>query len=263
MVEPFSHPESSEETSRDFWERRWQQSGGDAADREVRRASVLCAMVPEETQSVLEVGCGSGVIINRIAVADTMGVDISAVALRDVTGPSLQCSADALPFEDGRYDLVIASEVLEHLPAGVYESALSEIARVAAHNILISVPNREYLKSSMTRCPLCGFEYHRSLHERSYAPGNLKGLFKGFKMVSRSQLGDKEPKQTRLEVLVRRLAGRWASPNGTVCPNCMAVHDAPVQQTHGVETPRPAEGALKWLCRRHKASWLAALYERT
>jgi len=252
----------ADEASRDFWERRWQQSGGGASEREIQRATALLAMIPEKTRSVLEVGCGAGLIVNRVTAAETMGIDLSASALRDVTGPSLQCSVEDLPFDDGRYDLVIASEVLEHLPTGVCELALSEIARVASSNILISVPNREYLAASVTKCPACGCRYHRNLHQRSYSPKNLKGLFEGFVLTDCHEIGEKEPRRSMFEVFLRRAVGASAPPWGTVCPNCMAVHDAP--EASGTATgATPREGEVKRLLRRHEASWLAALYERT
>jgi SAM-dependent methyltransferase len=50
----------------------------------------------------------------------------------------VQASALALPFADNTFDLVLAIEVLEHLPDP--RQALLEIARVASDAVVISVP---------------------------------------------------------------------------------------------------------------------------
>jgi SAM-dependent methyltransferase len=46
--------------------------------------------------------------------------------------------AGKLPFADGEFDLASAIEVLEHLPDP--EHTLGEMARCAAHHLLVSVP---------------------------------------------------------------------------------------------------------------------------
>jgi SAM-dependent methyltransferase len=254
---------------REFWEHHWGLFDGDWTDRDRARARIICSMIPAGVTSVLEVGCGDGLIINSVTAPDTMGVDISRAGLSSVQGPSLLCSLEELPFEDGRYDLVIASEVLEHLPEEIYQRSLSEIARVARAHILLSVPHREYLKANITRCPSCGREYHRNLHERSYRPRDLVHLFGGFEMVSLNRIGPKEPRRTRLEVLVRRVLDRGVPHWNTVCPHCNAVHGEP-----GGGTPEASEGPypaatrdrkasrLKQLFKRHKSPWMAALYSR-
>lgn len=144
------------EHARRYWENYWGTFEGKWSERELSRAQAICSMIPRSVTSVLEVGCGDGLVINRVTAQDTMGTDISAAGLSSVRGPSLQCSSDDLPFRDERYELVIASEVLEHLPDDVYEQSLAEIARVSGRYILISVPNRENLKANLTRCPACG-----------------------------------------------------------------------------------------------------------
>lgn len=261
--------ESKEQTS-SFWEHHWGAFEGKWAERDLWRAQAICSMIPEGVTSVLEVGCGDGLIINRLSGMETMGIDISEAALLSVRGQSLRCTADDLPFGDKRYDLVIASEVLEHLPVGVYERSLSEIARVAGGYILISVPNRENLKANLTRCPACGREYHRNLHERSYQPRDLAGLFEGFETVVSREIGEEEPRRSRLEVLARRTLGKgMPEPWNTVCPGCGTAHvrpdDIASKDSHG---NMPEEGGrsmvkrLGQLSKRHARPWLAALYER-
>jgi SAM-dependent methyltransferase len=95
---------------------------------------------------VLEVGIGEGEIAARVAArypaARVTGLDLpdSDVArgwatrgLRGVFG-----DLRALPFAARAFDLVLAIEVLEHVPYPA--GALRELARVAAGDVVLSVP---------------------------------------------------------------------------------------------------------------------------
>ncbi len=100
--------------------------------------------------SVLDVGCGEGVVTERLArrLAPThvSGVDADDARLgeewraRESSNLSFQSgSAYDLPFDDGSFDLVCAIEVLEHLERP--RDALAEMSRVAGRALLLSVPN--------------------------------------------------------------------------------------------------------------------------
>jgi len=75
---------------------------------------------------VLEVGCGSGGLLRRLAVQARLvvGVDLSEEGLRlaRVRIPDASCTlliragATALPFEAASFDAVVAQHLLEHLP---------------------------------------------------------------------------------------------------------------------------------------------------
>lgn len=53
----------------------------------------------------------------------------------------VQASGDALPFEDGSYDFVLASHVIEHMPNPI--AALREWRRVARRYVFLIVPHRD------------------------------------------------------------------------------------------------------------------------
>ncbi len=82
---------------------------------------------------VLEVGCGTGLILERLAeVADeAVGIDLSPGMLTRARERGLEvreASATELPFEDESFDVVCSFKVLAHVPD--IERALAEIARV-------------------------------------------------------------------------------------------------------------------------------------
>ncbi|MCG2796522.1 MAG: class I SAM-dependent methyltransferase [Actinomycetia bacterium] len=206
---------------KDYYDHCWTISPRDRGDRDMERAEKIVSMIPEGARSVLEVGCGDGLIINRIAVEERMGTDLSKEGLKSVNCPTVICPAHDMPFPDRRWDVVIASEVLEHIPEDEYEKSLCEIARIANNCILISVPNRENLKQAQTKCPCCGSVYHPFRHLRSFEPVDLEKLFPGFRIHKVLEIGHKYRVMTSPEIFIRyRILRRWVHCAGGKCPVC-------------------------------------------
>lgn len=105
-------------------------------------------------RTVLDAGCGEGYatdfMARRLPEVTFTGVDLSADAVAFASqnfGRSAtyrQGSLYALPFEDGAFDAVVCSEVLEHLDKP--DEALAELARVARHHVLLTVPREPIFK---------------------------------------------------------------------------------------------------------------------
>ena len=100
-------------------------------------------------ESVLDVGCGEGVLTcqwaERLPAGRVVGIDLDDPKLRAEwetrRRPNLEYRAEeatSLSFDDGEFDLAAAIEVLEHVPEP--ETTLSEMARVARSHLLVSVP---------------------------------------------------------------------------------------------------------------------------
>ena len=105
---------------------------------------------------VLDVGCGTGrhaCEVFRTLGADVVGVYLSMEDLRKAAltlyllddagdGSWIISRADAtkLPFKDSSFDVVICSEVLEHIPEN--RAAIAELVRVLkkGKNLVVSVP---------------------------------------------------------------------------------------------------------------------------
>lgn len=105
--------------------------------------AALPAVPPER---VLEVGAGEGEVAQRVcdryAQADVVILDLPDPELADEWGAldvaGTHGDAGHLPFPDRTFDLVLAIEVLEHVPDPL--AALHEIARVARSSVIVSVP---------------------------------------------------------------------------------------------------------------------------
>lgn len=101
----------------------------------------------------LEVGCGEGVISqhlaarwHRVAALDLPDAGLRA-QWRDRPGPQyLHADAHRLPFPDRRFGVVVAVEVLEHLPDPA--RGLAELARVGSGHLVLSVPREPIFRSS-------------------------------------------------------------------------------------------------------------------
>ena len=100
--------------------------------------------------SVLDVGCGEGVLseqwAQRLGSRRVVGVDLADPKLEAQWAQRVRANlqframnAEQLEFADDEFDLVAATEVLEHVPDP--ERVLAEMARVASGHLLVSVPH--------------------------------------------------------------------------------------------------------------------------
>ncbi|MGD0455926.1 MAG: class I SAM-dependent methyltransferase, partial [Solirubrobacteraceae bacterium] len=100
-------------------------------------------------RSVLDVGCGEGVLVQRWAArlgdGRVVGIDLEEESIQAGwavhQAPNLEyrvMEAANLPFAEGEFDLASAIEVLEHVPDP--EHTVAEMARCAQRHLLVSVP---------------------------------------------------------------------------------------------------------------------------
>ena len=113
------------------------------------RASLDELWTIAQPRSVLDVGCGEGVLTEewaaRLGDGRVVGIDLDDPNLRGEwatrTRANLEfatADATALSYTDGEFDLAAAIEVLEHVPDP--EATVAEMARVAQRHLLVSVP---------------------------------------------------------------------------------------------------------------------------
>jgi len=78
--------------------------------------------------TILDVGCGIGIIPSLYPALDIWGIDISNEMLRHHRFKRFRCSAEEIFFCDGSFDAVVCRSVLHHLPNP--DVAMKEIVRV-------------------------------------------------------------------------------------------------------------------------------------
>ncbi|HUV12088.1 MAG TPA: methyltransferase domain-containing protein [Acidobacteriota bacterium] len=124
--------------------------------------------------SFLEVGCGEGNLLKLISNwrpdVWCCGIDLSENLFNEEirSSPRICLSAQSacrLAFPDNSFDLVIASEILEHLEDP--ELALKEVSRISRKHVILSVP-REPIWRAMN---VARFAYWKDLGN---TPGHLQ-----------------------------------------------------------------------------------------
>jgi SAM-dependent methyltransferase len=243
---------------REFYDLRWRETGVSAADQD--RIAYTVSAVPSECRSILDVGAGDGRVSHALANAgrQVTAVDISSVALSKLRVPGFKRSCDDLGFHDRAFDLVLCTEMLEHLAEDVERGARTEFARVAKHYILVTVPNDENLAEHIGHCK-CGAKFHIWGHRRHYCTSTMSNLFSGFTLVFCEPFGRRTAFYAPYLLWPRqRLAGAFAWDGNTHCPMC-----------HGTETATPRSRFAMRLCdflnarlEGTRPSWLLALYRR-
>ncbi len=127
------------------------------------RAMFICNNIPGDVKTILDVGCGNGLTSKIYSEKfKVTGGEISKVGVDKMNSMGLKCilgSVENLPLEDNSFDMVIASEMLEHLDERIYSRGLAEISRVSRNYIIITVPNDEKLKLVRFECPKCKSVY--------------------------------------------------------------------------------------------------------
>lgn len=141
----------------------------------------------------LNIGVGNGAL-ERMAAEK--GVDIWSLDPSDRAIEALRKElrldekaqvgfSQAMPFSDRHFDVVVMSEVLEHLDEKVFEATLAEVRRILrpGGQFIGTVPARENLEDSIVVCPHCGIQFHRWGHKRSFSVAILAATLEQYFLV--------------------------------------------------------------------------------
>jgi SAM-dependent methyltransferase len=135
---------------RDYWDgdRRFGYGGMRYDGRWRVVAEAMCRHYGLKSgDKVLDIGCGKGYLLYDLTHAvpgiEVCGLDISEYAIdhaKEEVKPYLRVgSAQSLPFEDARFDLVISINTLHNLYCYDLEKALREMQRVGRRNRYLCV----------------------------------------------------------------------------------------------------------------------------
>ena len=123
------------------------------ADSSVQDASILCGLSsdPQHNRSInlLDFGCGFGRYLELfqdfIPPENLVGIESCQDSIAQVREKGFRClEADSeIPFEDGHFDVVFSSNVIEHIPRPKYLKYLEEIERVLrpGGRFVVGTPN--------------------------------------------------------------------------------------------------------------------------
>jgi len=149
-----------------------------------RLNSIAQAINPGE--KVLNIGVGGGIFE---AIAITKGIDIYSLDPNNEAVEKLKTrfnlgdkakvgQCQEIPFADETFDVIVMSEVIEHLSLDIIKNTLEEVSRTLKNNgrFIGTVPARENLDANMVICPDCGHKFHRWGHQQSFNIEKIRAL---------------------------------------------------------------------------------------
>ncbi len=237
---------------------------GEVTSIEKKRINTTINLIPENVKSLLDVGCGDGRIVNCLAgkYEKIYGLDISHNALEKVKTNKIHGSLEKLPFLDNSFDILLCTEVLEHLPYPIYKKAIKEIERVSKKYILVTVPYNENLDIRMIKCPECGGLSHEWRHLRSFDRKKLKNLFNGFEILqTKTQLAEEFMFSKTLLMMGKYLNIYKQFPNKSICPQCGYSHQKEIELTPITLKTKIINSFKKILPLRKSGGWIMVLYQ--
>jgi len=113
--------------------------------------NLLDLISEKKVDSILDVGCGEGFTLNRLkehGIGKRLeGIEYlkDAIELGKKTYPDIKITEGSiydLPYKDNSFDLVLCTEVLEHLDDP--RKALQQLIRVSKKYLVVSVPNEPF-----------------------------------------------------------------------------------------------------------------------
>src|SRR3990167_915432 len=132
----------------------YDQKAGNYITSDVRLSKVLEICANLKNKKFLDVGCSTGYLGQKLEKrgAEVTGIDISKVALKKAQEvlsftKVVDLNEGELPFKDRTFDLIVASEVIEHLFKPVI--VLKELRRIVKENHVYAKGNVLFLLKKM------------------------------------------------------------------------------------------------------------------
>jgi ubiquinone/menaquinone biosynthesis C-methylase UbiE len=247
---------------------KWEESYFSPTDK--KRIEYIKNIIPNEINTLLDVGCGNGILVNYLQqhyqndFSRICGVDRSTTSLKFVKTEKSESNIDDLPFKDGEFEMVTCLEVIEHLPLEVYAKALTEIERVSSKYVIISVPYEENLDLSKVACIKCRTEFNPFYHMHSFNEEKVASLFDGssLRLLGIHKVENhKKPHFGKLKKWISKKIHPTAFPSNCICPMCgynefeklkpltnnQNSKGSDVSQSKGLSKYWPHYNATKWV----------------
>ena len=196
------------------------------ADSTVQEALILCGLSsdPQHNRSInlLDFGCGFGRYLELfqdfIPPENLVGIESCQDSIAQVRAKGFRClEADSeIPFEDGHFDVVFSSNVVEHIPRPKYLKYLEEIERVLrpGGRFVVGTPNypwkrlydlRKALVTRLYRYYLLDDPTHCNKLSFSQLEQDLSRHFKNVRLQPTYIWGEKRFSKLRDNVMRHRL----------------------------------------------------------
>lgn len=101
--------------------------------------------------TVLEIGVGNKIVSDALR---KLGKKVTTLDIARDLEPDVIASVVKIPLADGSFDVVLAAEILEHIPWEEVPRAMREIHRVTKRYAVITLPHSGYTFSFSWKIPL-------------------------------------------------------------------------------------------------------------
>lgn len=186
---------------------------------ETTRAKEVVSYIPDEVKTVLDIGCGNGIVTNMINKEFVLGMDFAIIPLKNVRKNVICSSIDSIPLKENKFNLIIMTEVLEHLSDQIYTKAVQEINRLKAKYLLITVPFEEDLDADQCKCSSCGFVFNATHHYRRFSEQWYIEKFPDYDVQFVKYASYRFPQNPYITQLKHRCGVYSEFKNGS-CPRC-------------------------------------------
>lgn len=140
----------------------------------------ILQLLPDESQKILDLGCGDGYLSYLMARAkhQVTAFDLSINRLEKFKNIATEYAIEqqigdvkSTGFPENTFDIIICSEVIEHIDE--YEKVLQEAYRILKPEgqFIVSVPHDEPRK--IITCPHCLKQFYRNGHINRFTRQNL------------------------------------------------------------------------------------------
>jgi hypothetical protein len=238
-------------------------------DREKERIASLLSLLPRLIESALDVGARDGHVSRLLAerFPRVTALDLERPSIDHERIVCVRGDVRAMELPAASAELVLCTEVLEHIPAWQLSNACGELSRVSSRYVLVGVPYKQDTRVGRTTCGSCGEINPPWGHVNCFDEDRLRQLFHGLRVARTSFVGVADARTNALACRLMDLAG---NPFGTYSQDEPCVHC-------GVQLTPPPERTLrrKVLTRlafyaqdaqrpfmRRRPNWIHVLFEK-
>lgn len=201
---------------------------------EQQRLNDIIRLLPKNRCSILEIGARHGMMTRILTqyYSEIMALDLEKPTFDIENVTKVKGDVANLEFEDHCFDVVICTEVLEHVAPERVAQACREISRVARHEVLIGIPYKQDIRLYRTTCLACGKKNPSYGHVNRFDQPTLERLFAKMDAIEISKVGPASPRTNCVSTSLMDFAG---NPWGTYaqeepCVYCGAKLQTPAKR---------------------------------
>lgn len=213
--------------------------------RELERLNLTATFVPEDAHTGLEIGFHDFRATDMLSrKVDLVSTDLPTSVRQPGDRKLAFANIKNLPFADRSFDIVICTEVLEHVAEDIIRRGAEELTRVSRKYLLVSVPYRQRVWNEMFRCASCNFVHNNMDHVRYFDEQKLLALFPRAAVIRKELVGQLDGYAPDwLYSCARNWGNVWYEYRWDTCPHCRGAARI------------PRANALGWLLQRVLWRW--------